>query len=52
VQRIKEKGFITSVQRYFGLHYRADKMPEGNMEYLRIMEASGFNWFKKFRTEA
>jgi len=51
VQRIKEKDFITSAQRYFGLHYRADKMPEGNMEYLSIMEASGFNWFKRFRTE-
>jgi len=51
VQRIKEKGFITSAQRYFGLHYRADKMPEGNIEYLNIMEASGFDWFKKFRKE-
>jgi nitroreductase len=48
VEKIKQNGYINSVQRYFGLHYRADRMPQGNTEYLRIMEASGFNWFKDF----
>jgi len=51
VEKIKQNGYIHSVQRYFGLHYRADRMPQGNMEYLSIMEASGLNWFKAFRTE-
>jgi FMN reductase [NAD(P)H] len=52
VDRIRQNGHISSVQRYFGLHYRADRMPKGNMEYLRIMEASGFNWFKDFLPKA
>ena len=48
VEKIRQNGYINSVQRYFGLHYRADRMPQGNTEYLRIMEVSGFNWFKDF----
>jgi len=51
VEKIKQNGYINSVQRYFGLHYRADRTPQGNMEYLSIMEASGLNWFKDFQTE-
>jgi nitroreductase len=47
-ERIKGNGYINRVQNYFGLHYRADLMPEGNDEYLRLMEEFGFNWFKKY----
>jgi len=46
--RIKENGYISFVQRYFGLHYMADIMPEGNDRYLKIMEEFGFNWFKEY----
>jgi FMN reductase [NAD(P)H] len=46
--RIKTDGYINRVQHYFGLHYRADLMPEGNDEYLRLMEEFGFDWFKKY----
>jgi len=49
VRSIKKQGFIHSAQRYFGLHYRADGMPQGNDQFLRVMEKYGFNWFKKFR---
>jgi nitroreductase len=49
-ERVKKNGFINRAQRYFGLHYRADLMPEGNDEYLRLMEKSGFNWFKKYQS--
>ena len=49
VERIRENGFISPVQRYFGLHYRADRMPRGNAEYLRLMEESGFGWFKEYQ---
>ncbi|MCW4037083.1 MAG: nitroreductase family protein [Candidatus Bathyarchaeota archaeon] len=48
VERIRENGYISPVQRYFGLHYRADRMPEGNLEYLRLMEESGFGWFNEY----
>jgi nitroreductase len=47
-ERMKTNGFVNIAQHYFGLHYRADLMPEGNDQYLKIMEESGFNWFKKF----
>jgi len=47
-QRMKTDGFVNRAQHYFGLHYRADVMPEGNEEFLKIMEESGFNWFKKY----
>jgi len=47
--RIKADGYINRAQHYFGLHYRADLMPKGNDKYLKIMEESGFNCFKKYR---
>jgi nitroreductase len=47
-ERMKTDGFVNRAQHYFGLHYRADLMPEGNDQYLKIMEESGFNWFKKY----
>jgi len=46
--RIHENGYIRPVQRYFGLHYRADEMPEGNTQFLKTMEDFGFYWFKEF----
>ncbi len=49
IERIKENGYISTVQRYFGLHYRANSMPKGNMEYLKLMEDSGLDWFKDYR---
>lgn len=48
IEKINKNGYISPVQRYFGLHYRADSMPEGNDTYLQLMERFGFNWFKKY----
>lgn len=45
---IKAEGRINMAQRYFGTHYGAQEMPEGNDEYLKIMEEFGFEWFKEF----
>jgi nitroreductase len=47
--RINSNGYINIAQHYFGLHYRADDMPKGNDNYLRLMEKSGFKWFKKYQ---
>ncbi len=52
LERIKKNGFINQAQRYFGLHYRADIMPEENDELLRIVEEFGFGWFKKHNSPA
>ena len=49
--RIRENGYISAVQRYFGLHYVADLMPSGNEEFLGIMEEFGFGWFKEYTPE-
>jgi FMN reductase [NAD(P)H] len=46
---IKENGYINQAQRYFGLHYCADLMPEGNNEFLELMIKFGFNWFKRYQ---
>lgn len=51
LERIRENGYISAIQRYFGLHYRADLMPEGNAEYLEIFEEAGFRWFKEFHSD-
>ena len=47
-EKMKTDGFVNVAQHYFGHHYRADLMPQGNDQYLKIMEESGFNWFKKY----
>jgi FMN reductase [NAD(P)H] len=49
VDRIEQGGYINAVQRYFGLHYRANEMPLGNKEYLETMQRSGFRWFQEFQ---
>jgi nitroreductase len=48
-KKVKANGFINRAQHYFGLHYRADLMPAGNDEYLKLMAEFGFNWFKKYQ---
>lgn len=50
ITHIKEMGYINVAQRYFGLHYEADLMPEGNEEFLVITKELGFNWFEKYQT--
>jgi nitroreductase len=52
IGKIKENGHIKAVQRYFGLHYRANEMPLGNKEFSEIFEESGFSWFEEFKPEA
>ena len=51
LSKIRENGYITAVQRYFGLHYRANRMPKGNLDYLKIMKEFGFHWFKEFQPQ-
>jgi FMN reductase [NAD(P)H] len=46
--RVREAGYINMAQRYFGLHYEADFMPVGNDDYVRILEESGFDWFRRW----
>lgn len=45
----QKQGYISPVQRYFGLHYVADYMPQGNLKYLKLFEDFGFGWFKDYK---
>ena len=49
MEKVKENGYFSAVQRYFGLHYRADRMPIRNLELMKIREEAGFTWFKEFK---
>lgn len=48
IARIRENGYIRPAQRYFGLHYVADEMPQDNDDFLAIMKEFGFGWFEKY----
>jgi nitroreductase len=46
--RIREAGYINAVQRYFGLHYTADTMAQGNEAFLRQIKEAGLGCFEPF----
>jgi FMN reductase [NAD(P)H] len=46
---IARQGYVNAIQNYFGLHYRADWLPDRNEDFLKIMEEFGFSWFQPFR---
>jgi len=49
VAHARKLGYISTVQRYFGLHYRADGVFElRNSDYLKVLEKQGFNFCKDF----
>ncbi|MBN2226971.1 MAG: nitroreductase family protein [candidate division Zixibacteria bacterium] len=48
IEKVKAQGYFSPVQNYFGLHYQADFMPQGNEEFLAMMEERGFTWFKNY----
>ncbi len=49
LERIQQNGHIGPVQTYFGLHYCANTVPQGNEDYLKFMEEFGFRWFQPYR---
>ena len=51
VARVKEQGYISEIQRYFGLHYRASTHACGTLEFLKTFEDFGFGWFKEWKPE-
>jgi len=46
LRQIEKAGWINAAQRYFGLHYRADRMSESNLPYRQTMQAFGFDWLE------
>ena len=51
VDSIRERGFITMAQRYFGLHYRADMMPVFNESVLKSLKDAGFGCLEPYEYE-
>jgi nitroreductase len=49
IDDIEQKGYINVAQRYFGLHYSADIMPDGNDGFLAMIKECGFNWFEVYK---
>jgi nitroreductase len=49
VAAVQEAGHFNQVQRYFGLHYRANVMAEDNLEYLQTLEDFGFTWMHEYK---
>ncbi|MFW6173482.1 MAG: nitroreductase family protein [Elusimicrobiota bacterium] len=45
VQEIKKNGYISTFQYRFGLHYRADQMPEVNEDLIKLIKEYGFDVF-------
>jgi nitroreductase len=48
LEAIERAGHISAVQNYFGLHYRADVMPQRNEEFMQIVRDFGFGWFDRY----
>ena len=46
VEKVKEKGFFNMAQLYFGLHYRASIMAEGNPDILKVIKKAGLNFWE------
>jgi FMN reductase [NAD(P)H] len=49
--RVKRQGHFNMAQLYFGLHYRADSMPDSNARFMRQIEKQGFGWFRPFKVK-
>lgn len=49
-ERLREAGYINAAQYRFCLHYRADRLPDGNEDLVRATEEVGFNWFRRWNS--
>ena len=48
LERVQQAGGFNEVQRYFGLHYRANRMPAGNAGFLQVLKEAGFRCFEEY----
>jgi len=44
---LRKPGISMQPQYRFGLHYRADRLPDRNEDLVQATEEAGFNWFKR-----
>ncbi len=48
IEKIKQRGWISPIQRLFGLHYHAATMPLGNDRFIGFLKSQGIDWFDKW----
>ncbi|MDP2859313.1 MAG: nitroreductase family protein [Bacillota bacterium] len=48
LERVEQAGGFNMVQRYFGLHYCANRMPMDNTKFLEILGEVGFHCFEEY----
>lgn len=48
LEEVNRVGYINPVQRYFGLHYAATGMFDGNDLFIKAIRECGFDWFEEF----
>ncbi len=48
-ERVKQRGWISPIQRLFGLHYHAATMPLGNPKFIAFLKKQGIDWFDEWK---
>lgn len=49
LEKVKQRGWLSPIQRLFGLHYPAAVMPLQNPRFLAALKKQGFNWMDKWQ---
>lgn len=49
IERIKQRGWLSPIQRLFGLHYHAATMPLGNSKFIEFLKKQGIDWFDEWK---
>jgi len=48
-ERIKQRGWISPIQRLYGLHYHAATMPLGNPKFVDFLQQQGIDCFNEWK---
>jgi len=49
MEKVKKRGWLSPIQRLYGLHYLAATMPLQNPGFLTFLKKQGFDWFDKWQ---
>lgn len=49
IERIRLRGWLSPIQRLYGLHYLAATMPLGNSKFIQFLKQQGFDWFDEWK---
>lgn len=49
IERVKQRGWLSPIQRLYGLHYHAATMPLGNPKFIAFLKKQGIDWFDEWK---